>query len=250
MRKKLVLVYFILIAHTQLFAQTQNADSINSKKAIDNAIRLYHEKMGDQREVFNGIHYQGYQFAFENGHPYFNTANPQSGFVVYDNIYYPDLLLTYDEVADLLILYHHNRPIQLTSERVSSFGISGHKFVRLSVDSANNSTIKTGFYEVLYEGGVRLLKKESKKINEYVRTKGEGLLKDVLTEERYFIKKDNIFYTIKNKRSVLQIYSDKRTELERLIDSKQLNYKKNKEYMLTELSAFYDQISKLNAKDK
>ncbi|NCU06320.1 MAG: hypothetical protein GXC73_20390 [Chitinophagaceae bacterium] len=244
MRKKLVLVYSIVIVHTQLFAQTQDVDSIYSKKGIDNAVRLYHEKMGDQREVFNGIHYQGYPFVFENGHPYFNTTNPEPGFVVYDNIYYPGLLLTYDEVADLLILYHHNRPIQLTSERVSSFGISGHKFVRLSANNANTSTIRTGFYEVLYDGGVRLFKKETKKINEYVRTKGEGLLKDVLTEEKYFIIKDNVFYPIKNKRSVFQIYGDKRTELERIMNSKQLNYKKNKEYMLTELSAFFDQISK------
>ena len=234
----------VICFYQQSIAQNVNADTGFYKKAIENTVLLYHEQMYNQRGVFNGVNYYGYPFPFENGHPYFNTSNPAQGSVVYDNVLYPSLLLSYDEVADVLILHQSNRIIQLLSDRISRFEISNYRFVNIMQDNLNSSSPAPGFYQLLFEGNASLLKKETKKVNDYIRTKGEGVLKNIDIENKYYIKVKDNFYLIKNKQSILQAYRDKRDKIENFIESKQLNFKRDKERMLIEVTAFYDQITK------
>lgn len=239
-----IFLVFLICFYQQSIAQNVESDTVFYKKAVDNTVLLYHQQMQNQRGVFNGVNYYGYPFPFENGHPYFNTSNPAQGSVIYKNVIYPSLLLSYDEVADVLILHQNNRTIQLLSERISRFEIADQRFINITQDNMNSTSPKPGFYQLLYEGNVSLMKKEIKKINDYIRTKGEGVLKNIDVEAKYYIKVKNNFYLIKNKQSILQAYKDKKENIENFIESKQLNFKRDKERMLIEVTAFYDQITK------
>ncbi|MEQ1796388.1 MAG: hypothetical protein ABL872_00480 [Lacibacter sp.] len=224
-------------------SQSSESDTVFYKKAITSTVLLYHEQMGNQRGVFNGVSYYGYAFPFEQGHPYFNSSNPEPGSIIYDHIFYPAVLLSYDEVADVVVLHQSNRSIQLHSNNISRFEILTHKFIHFPDDVLVQSAIKPGFYELLYEGKVRLLKKETKKISDYIRTKGEGVLKNVEIETKYYIQKNNYIYAVKNMQSVFQIYNDKRDKIDHFLQTKQLSYKKDRDRMLMEVTAFYDQTT-------
>ncbi|MBK8089412.1 MAG: hypothetical protein IPK31_16580 [Chitinophagaceae bacterium] len=164
----------IICLHYQSVAQSSQADTFFYKKAIENTVLLYHKQMGNQRGVFNGVSYYGYTFPFEEGHPYFSSGNPEQGSIVYDSIFYPDVLLSYDEVAGVVVLHQSNLLIQLLSNRISRFEILAHNFIHITEDELVQPAIKPGFYELLYEGKSALIKRKQKRSKTFSELKEKG----------------------------------------------------------------------------
>ena len=98
--------------------------------------------------------------------------------------------LLYDIVKGELLTHDptNNYVIRLNTERVQSFIISGHKFVRLNQDNDKGSPLRTGFYDLLYNGNTALYKRVSKIFKENTAS-FQGLNKYVVESNEYFIKK-------------------------------------------------------------
>jgi len=134
-----------------------------------------------------------------------------------------------------------NYLIKLNTEKVSSFEVLNHKFIRIAKDSSNKN-IKTGFYDVLYDGQTTVYKKEIKTLNEDLSS---GKLRTfILDENAFFIKKNNVFFTVSNKSSLLDILKDKKKEVQEFIRKNKLKIRKDKDNALPKIAAFYDEISK------
>lgn len=241
-----IAVFLIILIATQSksIAQLTADDSLFYKKAKENTVLFYQQQLGSQRGLFNGSQYPGYPYSFAKGHPYFYNDTSNNGSIVYDNVPYENIQLLYNEVLDLVVLNQNSRSIQLISEKISRFTILNHLFIRLVKDSLSPSVPKSGFYELLYAGNTSVFKKETKKINEEVKGLSTELLRNIETTTTYYIKKNNIYYPVKSKSSIVNIYQDKKNEMESYIRNNKLKYKKDKENMLVKTTAYYDQLIK------
>ncbi|HTL08385.1 MAG TPA: hypothetical protein VL307_09025 [Chitinophagaceae bacterium] len=225
-----------------LQAQTTAADSTMYRTAVYNAMHLYHVATGAQSGLYNGCQYAQFPFSFaENGHPFFKDKAPGSGSVTYDDVYYENVMLQYDEVQEVIIVHDTSRLIQLLNPRITAFTVYDNQFVRVVKDSLNPVLVRTGFYNVLYNGKVKLLKREEKTIREDVTT--GALLRFIETQTYYYIEKDGVYQAIKSKNSINTVFADKRKELRQFAKKNKLNYRKDRDTMLTRLTAYYDQLT-------
>lgn len=234
---------FFFLSGSRALAQSAAEDSILYKKAVYNTIAVYHEAIGAQSGLFNGIQYAQYPFSFaENGNPYFKENKPGLGSVTYDNVLYENVLLQFDEVQEVIFMQDSSRRIQLLNQRVAGFTLFNNTFIRLVKDSANAVLAATGYYNLLYNGNTRLLKREEKIIREDVSTGALLRYIDVLTY--YYIQKDNSWYSIKSKGAILNIFNDRKKELRQFIKKNKLSYRKDRDNMLVKVTAYYDQLTK------
>jgi hypothetical protein len=242
---KTTLFIFVLFASliplNAVHAQLSEKDSLLYNSAVNNLVATYHKNIGDQIGKYNGSQNAGYTVSFYEGHPYFFKHELNKGSITYDNVVFNNVDLLYDEVKDWLILQDSTHRIQLVSQRLQGFTIFDQPFVRLE-KNANTPIVSSGFYQVLYNGEIKLYKKEVKIITEKFTNTPE--LK-VLFEKvfYYYIKKGNRFYPIVKKKDFLKILNDKGKDLNDFISNEHLNFRKDKDNTLTKIVAYYDQIT-------
>ncbi|CAH0993927.1 hypothetical protein EMA8858_00032 [Emticicia aquatica] len=238
------ILFIIFIGKThRTVAQTSVSNSVFYQKAIDNSVALYHQKMGEQSGLYNGSQYPTYQFVFqENGHPYFNKNTFCKGSIVYENVLYPNVKLLYDEVAEVIIFQDSSHFIQLINDKISQFTLENAFFIRIQKDSLNNLT--SGFYQVLYDGKVNVLKRETKTVNETLGSTVEGVLRYIKIERFFYIKNNNIYYPIRQKTDVFRVYKDYKKDIQKYLKNNSLNFKNDRDIFLVNVSNFHDQLTK------
>jgi hypothetical protein len=235
-------LFFFLVMPSSLQAQLSAEDSVFYWQAVKNLVEIYKHAAGDQTRLYNGSQYNGYYFSFTNGHAFFKYDKPGNGSVLYDGVLYENTALQFDEVQDVLIA-DSTRRIQLINDRVERFSLFDNNFVRLVKDTSSAaSPIKTGFYNILYEGKHSLLKKEEKFIREEIST-GE-LLRYIETHTFYYLKKDNVYLPLRSRKAILSIFADKKKELRQYTRKNKLSYKRGRDEMLAKLTAYYDQLTR------
>ena len=107
---------------------------------------------------------------------------------------------------------------------------------------------KSGFYDVLYNGNTALYKRVSKIFKENSAS-FQGINDYVVESDEYFVKKDNQYYKVKNKKSLLlMIMSNKKKDVEQFIKKNRLNFKKDTDDALIKTLAYYDGINNTNTK--
>jgi hypothetical protein len=234
---------FLILILAGVHAQSQS-DSSQLSAALSKANYLYKRFVGVQSGLYNGTEYADYTFRFKEGHPWFFIDKPMTGTVVYDGVRYDSVLLHYNEIADCLVFQDDSHRFQLINERVNAFELAGYYFVRLNRTEAPGSIPVTGFYGVLYNGKLQLLVKETKSIREELKSGDDGVVRYADSKLTYYIKKDNRYFPVNGKKSVYNILADKKKELQQYARSNHLNYKRNRDQMLQQLCAYYDQLTR------
>jgi hypothetical protein len=225
-------------------AQSLQQDSIFYQTALTNTVAIYNKQLGDQSQLFNGSHYASTGYSFRTGTAYFLSDSFSNGSLVYDGILFDSLSLLYEDLRQLLIAKRESYLLQFINQRISSFNISGHHFIRLVADSTNKGLERTGFYEILYTGNrVQLLKETIKNIIE-VPSAYEGILRYINVSNGYFFKKNNVYVQINSKKELFEFFGDRQKDVQRFIKKSRLNFRKDKENTLIKTAGFFDQISK------
>ena len=243
LKKFLFISLFItsLTSFNVLNAQLSAKDSLLYSTAVKNVVNIYHKNIGDQTGKYNGSQNASYTVSFYEGHPYFFKHELSKGSITYDNVVYENVELLYDEVKDWVILQDSTHRIQLVSQRLQGFTLFDQPFIRLE-KSVNTPIVSSGFYQVLYDGKVKLYKKEVKIITEkFTNTPELKVLFEKLNY--YYIKKAGRFYPIVKKKDFLKILNDKGKELTAFISDEKLNFRKDKDNTLTKLVTYYDQLT-------
>jgi hypothetical protein len=230
---------FINTANAQLSVH----DSLLYTHAVKNVVDVYHQNLTDQSGIFNGSQYEGYKVSFNDGHPYYKNDVLEKGNIIYDHVAYENVGMLYDLVRDLIVVQDSTHRIQLVNERINEFNLYGDRFIRIEKKESRSALIATGFYNVMYVGNIGLYKKVVKRIREKISNTNELTALFEVTNY-YYIKKDNVFYTIDKKKDVLRLFKNKQKEIERYIDEEQLNFRKDKDNMLTKVVTYYDQFTK------
>jgi len=243
LKKFLFITVFValLTPFKALNAQLSAKDSLIYTESANNIVVLSHKNIGDQTGKYNGSQNAGYTVSFYEGHPYFFKHELSKGSITYDNVVFDNVALLYDEAKDWVILQDSTHRIQLVSQRLQGFTLFDQPFIRLE-KNVNTPIVSTGFYQVLYDGKIKLYKKEVKIITEKFTNTPE--LK-VLFEKinYYYIKKADRFYPIEKKKDFLKILNDKGKNLNDFISDSKLNFRKDKDNTLTKLLTYYDQLT-------
>ena len=226
-------------------AQTTREDSIFYQTALTNTISIYKKQLGDQSPLYNGSRYSPTGFIFRAGSPYFISDSFNLGSVVYDDILFDSVYLMYEDLRELLVSRNNdNYLLQLINQRVSSFIISGHSFIRLTADSLHPGISKTGYYEILYPGRSQLLKKTFKTIIEEPSVYENTIIRHIEEAENYYIRIGGTYQRVKSKSELLMLMHDHQKEIQKYVKKTKLNYRKDREKLLILTAEYYDQIAK------
>jgi hypothetical protein len=237
------LIFLIIVQPAN--AQSMQEDSIFYQAALTNTISIYKKQMGDQSPFYNGSRYSPTGYTFHTGSPYFISDNFNLGSVVYDDILFDSVCLLYEDMRDLLVSRNNNNYLlQLINQRVSSFIISGHPFIRLTADSLHPGIPKTGYYEILYPGRSQLLKKTFKNIIEEPSVYENTVIRYIEESENFYIRIGGSYQRVKSKAELLMLMHDHQKEIQKYIKKTGLNFRKNTENLLILTAAYYDQIAK------
>ncbi len=231
-------------------ASSQNfiTDTSAESSSLHNAINLFHRFLYPETGFYNGSEYAYnlyYPFVINEGDPFFQSKQFDTGAVFYNSMLYKNVPLLYDVVKDELLTHDPTNYyiVRLNNEGVRWFTIWGHTFIRLNHDSTNNITLHAGYYDLLYNGNTSLYKKNLKIIKENSGSFQQGINKFIVESDEYFIKKDNQYYTVKNKKALLVLLNNKKKEIVQFIRKNKLNLKKDKDYAFTKVVAYYDEIN-------
>ena len=220
-------------------AQITEIDSTVTHLAFEKAVQQYHASMAPETGLYRGSEYVVYAQNFKEGHPYFDKDHMRNGSVLYNGILYKDLPLVYDLVRGLVVTYApvNAYKITLINELIDSFTIENHIFIRLK-DSLNPSAPHPGYYEQIYKGRICIMKKEKKTIRE--QAGNDYIEKYIDHTVSYYLIKDNTWYPVNNKRSLLHTLGDRNKEARKFMRRNDLDMSENKENTLLKIAAWYD----------
>jgi hypothetical protein len=223
------LFYFLkglLIAALPCFAYGQSApDTLFLANSIKAAKAIYDKQTAGEGPLFNGVQYKEWiQHNSDEGHPYFFSDDWVDGPISYDGAQFENVPMMYDLVRDQVII---DQPLshfkmQLITGKVTSFTLGDHHFVHVFTDSTV-ALIKPGFYELLYDGKVKVYAKYKKRWSERFES---NIIRQVFDQKiEYFIFKDNNYYSVKNKHSVLQVFSNKKVMLRKYLNKNKISFR-------------------------
>jgi hypothetical protein len=198
---------------------------------------LYDASIRGQSRLYNGTEYHDY-LSQDEEHPYFNVDDWQYGYVYYDDVRYDSVAMFYDLSRDQVITEHllTGAKIELIAKKITSFEINGHVFERLYRDSSH--VIAEGFYERLYNGRTKVYVKRTKNLSS--RASGNELIYTFEEHNRVYLLKDNHYYPVKTKKSVLQVFADKKSELKSMMKEEKLKFKFDREHAIVRMAQTYD----------
>ena len=227
----------ILLQGAALGQQTRPADTLFLAAARQYQQSLYHTSIGGQSRLYNGTEYRDY-LAQGDENPYFGIDDWQYGYVYYDDERYDSVAMFYDLSRDQVITEHvlTGAKIELIAKKVSVFEIGKHFFERLYRDSSG--VISEGFYERLYDGNTKVYVKRTKTLSS--RASGNELIYTFDERNRVYLLKQNRYHPVKTKKSVLNVFSDKKSELKSMLKQEKIKFKTDRERAIVRMAQTYD----------
>jgi hypothetical protein len=215
----------------------------DTQTAYDSALSQYHTYMVPETHLYRGVEYVAYVQLLKEGYPYFGENSRRKGTVFYDGILYKDVYLYYDLVTGQVVIndLYNVFKIALITPLIDSFSIENHFFIHLR-DSLNPSQPRNGFYEVLYNGHIQLLKKEKKQIEEDLYSSEHALKFIHGADSSYYLKIGNVYHPVNNSKSLMATLKDKKKEAKKYIRTQQLSMRKDRENTLIKVIAWYDSL--------
>jgi hypothetical protein len=194
---------------------------------------IYFQEIKGNARLYQGSKYDADEKRAD-GFPYFQADVIRRGTITYQGIKYPPLKLYYDLVSDMVIIsnYEHDDLMSLDSDKIDSFSIGTHSFVRLP---KSNGLPKSGFYEQLYAGVPGLYVRREKKF--YFGTGNQE--SRYIERNNYFILYKNIFYKSDTKADVFTVFSDEEDALKKYIHNNKVNFKEDFESALMQCVIYY-----------
>lgn len=237
-----LVLYCFLFLSTAVIAQTPATDSVVYNGAIKNVENFSNRSLGGQSDLYNG---PAYKFPDRNikGDAFFLHNYPDAGMLNYNGIVYKNIPILYDLYKDLVIAKNSSNTdyFSFVNEKLAAFSLFGHTFIRIVADTISAPSIKTGFYDRLYAGKVWILSKRVKIIQNALGDQNLTLTFEEHTS--YFIRKNNIYYNIKDESGILNVLNDKKKEVQQYIKANKIRYKKDPELALVKIAVYYDQLT-------
>lgn len=225
----------------QSMAQSTAADTAWYRLSIENTRAQYFKSLKENAPFYTGSEEVGYGQNMM-GHPFFESDSLQKGSIYYDGTLYENIPILYDLVSDEVILkdYRNNYFIRLSSVKIRYFTLLTHTFIRPEPDSNAATFQDNGFYDRIYDGKTKIFVKRRKQINYTVTS--EKTIYRYDQYNLYLIKKEDAYFKVTGKKSLLSLLQDKKTEIKKYVAKAKLNFKKDMENAIRKTVIYYDEI--------
>ena len=238
----LALIGMIFQLFTISLSLAQSSDSVLYISSAANLHRLYLDEIGDNAQIYHGSEFirNGMRV---NGFPFYKSDSLFNGTVSYQGTIYSDQSLQYDLVAGELITnnYPHSSFIVLSPDKVDSFTMGGHVFIKLKMEKANGLP-RSGFYDQLISGEPGLYVNRYKK---FVAATGSIDPKYTAYDE-YYIRMKNVYYPVDGKNALLELFKDQKDDLKKHIRTNKIKFNKNLESSLVLTTIYYSRLKHVN----
>lgn len=223
-----------LLAFLFLFSKIFAQQTDFSTESISYLPQVFYKTFDRDLPIYNGRLFGGYPSNIK-GTAFFNDIQREIGTAVYDGVAYKDLPLLYDTYTDeLIVRSNDNLPYILFSSRVSAFTFRDLTFIRI-----DNNTIPEGFYQVLERGTLTLFCKRQKIIKESIV--GMSVERDFLGTDKFYILKDNAFYSVASRKAFYKIVKEKKQLVAKALRSQNIRFKNSPETFITTGIHIYNQ---------
>jgi hypothetical protein len=239
MKPFLIILLLLSTIFISVSAQ-EKVDSIAILRSKDRILTRYEKAMEGTHHLYNGSEYFEYE-PIDDEHPYFLTEEWSYSDLKYDGDWYRNvpLMLNLDKDKLIASYYHNGNLMQLVERRVDEFTLQGHRFINLK-NTTDSTTLKTGYYEVLYNGNTPVFVKRSKELIE--KLEGIEITRKFTESSQVFIVSNGQFIKVRNLRDVTVALRDKKKEIKDYIRSQRL-FQKNRDLAIVEAVNYYDKIN-------
>ncbi len=237
------LYYFLLsllfpeIPFNGLLAQPVSTDTGFYQQTLQQTTRFYKNTIRENRRIYYGSEYIRVSNDVK-GTPFFLYDTLQTGAIFYDGVLYNDIPLLYDIYQDAVVIneYANGFQIKLVSEKITYFNWSTHLFIRITTENTAG-LLNSGFYEVLYgDTTTNVLAKRVKKLVAGYRVEDA---QQFVQQSQLYIKSNNIYTRIKNKQSLLAVFSNKKEAIKKYWATGNLNFRKDLETATVKTMEYY-----------
>jgi hypothetical protein len=227
MKKKLLCCLYTLLFMSEYQVHAQAVRSDSSLVVMASLQRRYAAVVQRESRLYNGPEYVNYVKRYVNGHQFFESDEPRQATIEYDGVTYTGVPLRYDLVRGHLVL---RAPLgalnmHLVNEHVTAFTLAGHSFIRLVTSSTGDSSVRTGFYDLLLDGPARVVVARRKEVQE--RTTQEGPTGEINQKNTIFIYQAGQYYKVSKANTVLSVFPQHKSELRKYIKTKKLKFRPN-----------------------
>lgn len=238
-RMKLCLFSLLAFAFAELSGQI-NTDSLAIAQSKNRALSLYEKTMEGTHHLYNGSEYFDYE-SIGDEHPYFLTDDWSYSDLKYDGEWFRNvpLLLNIDKNQLIASYFYNGNMMQLVNSRVDEFILQNHHFINIK-STTDSTTLKPGYYELLYGGRTQVLIRYSKKLSE--KLEGIELYRKFVESSQIYVVHDNQYTRIRGKRDLLKTLGSNKKELKEYIRNQSL-FIKGKEKSIVQTVAYFDKIN-------
>jgi hypothetical protein len=238
--------FLAIAASKDASAQAVAVDSTNQQQIAYNHITdNFYTTIGAEKRIYTGKEYNGYSRNFI-GNPYLMDIDEwHTGTIIYDGYTYKNMDLRYDVYADavIILLYKSSLSISLPSENVESFDVFDRHFIHIKNNPAASNSVKTGFYDEMYRGKVKILARRMKDLQQQTDING-GIKSYFRPTVDYYALKNGEYYTVNSKGAFLDVFKDKKKQIQEFIKTNGIKFKKaTQEQAMVKIAAYYDQIT-------
>jgi hypothetical protein len=230
---KLVYSCMMLLAFNFSFAQSQ-PDTVPSP-----LYKSYMASIGAGANLYNGTEYTAV-YPLTKGSPFWNDTGFETGIISYNGVVYKDIPIAYDLVSNEVIIKNYQQlTIKLDAARVDFFLVSNRLFVRAKAEEASKNMLPEDFYELLYNGKVKVFVKRKKQVERSFNV--EDPYRFTLYSA-YFIYKDSMYHQVTSRNSLLNLLRDKRDAITDYWKQHNLNYRTDAEKTIVETVTYYTKL--------
>lgn len=200
--------------------------------ALAAARQPYQQAVQAESRLLNGTEYVSTVRPGSQGFPFFDSAIAQPATIRYDGQVFTAVPLLYDIQRDQVVLPLPDRDLrlQLLAEKVESFTLGSHHFVRRTPADTLRSTggLRAGFYDLLLPGGgakVALLARYTKR--ERQEPSG-GRLAFVLDEKKQlYLQQGTSYAEVSSLRDLQRLLPAHQAELQQYARAQRLKFRNN-----------------------
>jgi len=229
--KSLLSAYLLFIAASPVFAQDDSS--------YNNVYHLYMSSIGGASNLYNGTEYTA-TYPLTRGTPFLDAAGFQTGNISYQGVVYKDIPIAYDLVTNEIVIKGFKaQATKLDASKIDFFILPGHHFVRLKPSEENENRLPEDFYELLFDGNVKVYVKRKKQVERSFNAEEPykfGMY------NAYFVYSNGVYKQVSNRNSLLDVFRDKDDAVKTFIKDNKLDFKNDQEQAIVKTAEYYSKL--------
>lgn len=241
-----IFTLFIFISYylsSNSYGQLAGLQAAVSDDVPEYPLSVYKTATRDAQNLYNGRLYYIYD-AREEEHQFYEDRNFQKGTVFYDGQRYDSIPLMYDLVKDELVIKHINgfEAMLLQTPKVGFFTTHNHIFLKQESGKDISPDMRTGFYDLVYNGKSKTLVRRIKQRQEKIVEKKVIAL--FPAKNFYYVYANGKYNPVHTRKAVLALFPSHKTDLKRSLREQKIKFRKNREMAIITMVARYDELTK------